>query len=52
MLVPLDPLKLLKLNAKQLANRPCSPPQSPDPSSHQHVEMEFLEFTIKGDPRT
>ena len=49
MLVPLDPLKLLELNAKQLANRPAHLPRVQTPV---HINMEFLEFTIKGDPRT
>ena len=31
-------IRFTELNVKQLANQPCSPPQSPDPSSHKHAE--------------
>ena len=37
-----------EFSVKQVVNRPCSPPQSPGPSSQW---MELLEYTIKGDPR-
>ena len=36
MLVPLDPLKLLELNAKQLANRPAHLPRVQTPV---HINM-------------
>ena len=52
MLVPLDPLKLLELNAKQLANRPAHLPESRPQFTLYTWKKEFLEYTIKGDPRT
>ena len=52
MLVPLDPLKLLELNAKQLANQPAHLPRVQTPVHIIHMEKEFLEYTIQGDPRT
>ena len=51
-LVPLDPLKLLELNAKQLANRPAHLPRVQTPVHIIHMEKELLEYTIQGDPRT
>ena len=52
MLVPLDPLKLLELNAKQLANQPAYLPRVQTPVHIIHMEKELLEYTIQGDPRT
>ena len=52
MLVPLDPLKLLELDAKQLANRPAHLPRVQTPVHTIHMEKELLEYTIQGDPRT
>ena len=52
MLVPLDPLKLLKIKGIQLANRHAHLPRVQTPVHINMLKVEFLEFTIKGDPRT
>ena len=40
------------LNVKQLANRPAHLPRVQVPVHINMLDMEFLEYTIKGDPRT
>ena len=40
------------LNVKQLANQPAHLPRVQAPVHINMLDMEFLEYTIKGDPRT
>ena len=42
-------IRSTELNVKQLANQPAHLPRVQAPV---HINMEFLEYTIKGDPRT
>ena len=46
MLVPLDPLKLLKIKGIQLANQPAHLPRVQTPVHTIHMEKELLEYTI------
>ena len=41
-----------ELNVKQLANRPAHLPRVQAPVHINMLDIEFLEYTIKGDPRT
>ena len=41
-----------EFNVKQVANRPAHLPRVQAPVHIYMLKVEFLEFTIKGDPRT
>ena len=42
----------IEFNVKQLANQPAHLPRVQAPVHINMLDMEFLEYTIKGDPRT